>query len=222
MKPKISVIVPWNNPGSIYRRRAWEWLRARYENLLAYDFDVDLVYGSSDAEPFSRGGSRNFLVGRSKEDILLIADADTVFNKDQIKVGVDLLGQGAPWVIPYGLGRYYNLTRSASADVVVKDPKRTIPEPVDSTEWDHKLDSWAGLLLMTKSAFNQVGGYDERFIGWGYEDNAFRAAMDSVVGQHQRTPHYALHLWHPAIEAENFGQPFIHHNRALYQTYERG
>lgn len=216
---KISVIVPWKDTGDIHRRRSWEWLRLRYENLLSYSFDVELVYGSNQSEPFSRGGSRNHLVKLSTADTLLIADADTVFNEDQIKDGVGLLEQGAPWVIPYDRGRYYNLTRQASADVVVKDPKRTIPEPTNSEEWDHKLDSWAGLLLMTRSAFEKVGGYDERFIGWGYEDNAFRAAMDSVVGSHQRTSHYALHLWHPAIETDNFGQPFIHHNRALYQSY---
>lgn len=214
---KLSVIVPWFDSGDPFRRRSMHWLMRRYRALLP---EVEFTWGAADTSvEFNRSATRNFLVENSSGDVLFITDADTIFHVDQVRAAYKLIEEGVPWVIPYALGKYYNLTQETTARILANDPYLVVPEPLT---WIHKLDSWAGLLMVTRSAFNQVGGYDPRFRGWGYEDNAFRAALDIHVGPHQRTEHYALHLWHPTTEAENFGQPYIGANRDLCRQYEAG
>jgi len=53
-----------------------------------------------------------------------------------------------------------------------------------------------GLLVVSRAAWDRVGGYDERFIGWGHEDSDLHTRLlaeahwDRIEGQ-------AWHLWHP-------------------------
>lgn len=53
-----------------------------------------------------------------------------------------------------------------------------------------------GTLAIRKDAFFQVGGYDERFVGWGGEDNEFFDRCQTL-----RSWRYGylpfIHLWHP-------------------------
>lgn len=219
MMNTLSVIIPWRNSGDQWRRQSWDWLLQRYQRLLP---EADIFCGHDDSEPFNRSSTRNYLVDKSDGDILLIADADTVFHREQIEVGIRKILNGASWVIPYAENRYYNVTADETALIWASPFESTIPELTDSSQWDHKITSWAGLLLVTREAFDLVGGYDPRFVGWGYEDNAFRAALDHRVGPHARVDSYALHLWHPAPEDQCFGQPHINANRELYRLYETG
>lgn len=216
---KLSIVVPWFNSQCEWRQKSFAWLLSRYAGLLG---DYELVYGDPDRNQ-NRAAARNALVAQTDGDLLLIADADTVFQFDQIVRGVNaIVGSGASWVIPYDEERYYNLTADETALVWRSPTDAGVPEPSDPRQWDHKITSWAGLLLVPRAAFDAVGGYDERFQGWGFEDNAFRAALDRIVGPFTRTSGYALHLWHPAPEDQCFGQPHIHENRDLFRMYEAG
>lgn len=218
-----------------WRWRAFEWLVERYKRLLPA---AELVFGTSDQEPFNRSQARNDAFARSTGDMLLIADADTVFNPAQIFKANQLIQEcGAPWVIPYQghennvdavsreIGRYYNLSQKATAYILDSPPESELQEPPDAELYEHKLTSWAGLLVLPRKAWEAVGGYDENFIGWGYEDGAFRTALDHKVGPFMRVTGpagYVMHLWHPAPEEQCFGQPFIERNRTLCRKYEIG
>lgn len=216
----LSVIIPWRDSGCDWRMKSVRWLVERYDLLFP---DIELILGGVDMTgPFNRSAARNEAIAEARGDVLLIADADTVFQPDQIETGLDALEQGAPWVIPYSLGRYYNLSADETIRTWREAPDAVIAEPDDHRLYEHKIDSWAGMLLVSRENYDKVGGYDERFKGWGYEDNAFRAALDHHVGPHQRVDGYTLHLWHPAPEAECFSQPHIQANRDLCLQYEQG
>lgn len=218
-----------------WRWRACEWITHRYKRLLPH---AELVFGVSESEPFNRSEARNNAFAKSTGDMLLVADADTLFNVGQIAKGITLIQEcGAPWVIPYegwtnaidpqshDVGRYYNLSQEATAYILETPPTSEIPEPPDPNMWEHKLTSWSGLLLMPRSAWEAAGGYDENFVGWSFEDTAFRFALDNRVGPHMRVTGpagYVMHLWHPVTEEACFGQPYMEANRALCRRYERG
>jgi len=54
-----------------------------------------------------------------------------------------------------------------------------------------------GSLGVSKSAYFTIGGFDERFIGWGGEDNEFwERAQTRKVHPYGYLP--IIHLWHPA------------------------
>lgn len=217
----LSVIMPFRGPDHFEERwSSYMWLRDRYDALLP---QAEIIIGDDDSEPFNRARARNNAVAEAKGDLLCFADADTVFNAGQILRGCQLVVAGAPWAICYDLGLYYNLTEQASKAVKALPAGAHVYEPTDPAEWDHKIDSWAGLLLVPRAAYDKVGGYDEHFTGWGYEDNAFRFALDRRVGPHVRAEgRYALHLWHPSPESECFGQPEIAANRERCRQYEAG
>jgi predicted glycosyltransferase involved in capsule biosynthesis len=64
-----------------------------------------------------------------------------------------------------------------------------------------------------------VGGYDERFIGWGWEDLAFSCSLGALCGELTRTAGSLVHLYHEHPHEANFGQPNEPQNRALYERY---
>lgn len=232
----LSVLMPAG--GAIetdeWRQRSFKWIVARYEALLP---DAELCFGNSEHTPYNRSAARNDAFAQSSGDMLLVADADTVFNVAQIVRAITLIREaGAAWVIPYdgadrhpdrrGIGRYYNLSQRATVFLIENaDPGQHVEEPNHPEAWDHKITSWAGLLMLPRSAWEAVGGYDESFTGWGYEDNAFRAALDHRVGPYARVKGeagYVMHAWHPAPEEDCFGQPDIQANRELCAKYEKG
>jgi len=53
--------------------------------------------------------------------------------------------------------------------------------------------------LCPREAFDALGGWDERFCGWGGEDHAMMRAMDTVYWPHKTLPGSVLHIWHPMI-----------------------
>lgn len=50
---------------------------------------------------------------------------------------------------------------------------------------------------MPREAFECVGGWDERFRGWGCEDHAAMRATCTLYWKHKTFPAQFLHVWHP-------------------------
>jgi len=207
---EFSIIVPWRTDKG-FRQTVWDWNKERWTTLFP---EAEIIEGDSGHVIFSRGASRNRAAERASEDLLVIVDADTAINSSAVEIALSNVKDHGGWVIPYGSDRYYNLTAETTAELLRHDPAEPLEEP---RVWEHKLTSWCGVLVMARHAFDQAGRYDERFIGWGYEDNAFRAAMD-VRHPHTREDSFAVHLWHP--ESERFDQPYIDHNRRLFAQYK--
>jgi hypothetical protein len=55
---------------------------------------------------------------------------------------------------------------------------------------------------MPREAFEAVGGWDERFRGWGGEDHSAMRAVDTLYGPHKTLPGQVLHLWHPVLSKD--------------------
>ena len=210
----LSVIIPWSPYSSLRRVKILNWILSRYECQMP---EVEVVMGKhcADGAFFNRSLARNNGVNRSSRDILLIADGDTIPERETIEMAIDKLTE-APWVIPYADDQYYNINIESSDKILAGNPCVSI----GSFGWDHKLMSWAGLLLIKTDDFHKIGGYDERFVGWGWEDLAFRVTADNVLGKYHRSPGRALHLWHERDDAL-FGTSEELANRTLFDKEYR-
>lgn len=215
----VSVVVPYRPDGG-HRDRLWDWVSAWWRTWFP---DYEMIIADSGDEPFNRGASRNAAVRRATGSTLIIADADTIPHPPGVETAVQFVAIGsASWVIPYETERYYNLSETATRRRLQFEPNVLAPisEPWDEDDWEHKITSWAGCLIVPRSSFWAAGGYPE-FERWGYEDDCFRTALDFVAGHHIRLPGFALHLWHPASEADRFGNPDIEANRRIFMEYKQ-
>ena len=212
---KFSVVIPWRDDGTIERVNNFDWIMSRWESI--FGDNVWLHVGDSGDEIFSRSKTRNLLASQSESDVIVFADADTIPNPLYITQAVEKVRESSAWCIAYGEKRYYNLTEEASLKILSMNPASVLMEPPVS--WcEHRLTSWAGMIAVSRDAFKSVGGYDERFIGWGHEDVALRLKLDNECGQHTRVDGgYVMHLWHPRAEAD-FGSVHELRNRKIFES----
>jgi hypothetical protein len=56
---------------------------------------------------------------------------------------------------------------------------------------------WGGVFAIPRALYDEVGGFDERFRGYGAEDKGFLACASTLGGDKQRLPGFAYHLDHP-------------------------
>ena len=82
------------------------------------------------------------------------------------------------------------LTREGSLLAAQRGPSAIKPEHLG------KQFAGGGLLVITHEAWDTVGGFDESFIGWGYEDSAMTMSL-MRAGLWERLPGECWHLWHP-------------------------
>lgn len=218
----LSVLIPYF-PDSPERETVFHWVVDRYRLLYP---GIQICLGIDYDEPFSRSKARNNAFSEATGDILIINDADTFCNKRYIDAAIDIVqSEDRAWVLPYT--RYYNTTQNGAEKLLQQDPSvdvdvldLEIGNTVDAK--NHPPDgSVAGVMVVPREAFVTVGGYDEKFQGWGYEDDAFALALDTLWGRHLRVHGYVVHLWHPPAVDGDFKNPNIEANRNRWNAYKR-
>jgi len=216
----VSVLIPYREQGG-WRDRHLNTVMDHWRSALGDTGEVILGSCSADS-PFNRSEACNDAFDGSIGSLIAIADADTLFDPNAITLATAAVTNGAPWVVPHDM--YYNATREWTQDFYACDQKnreqklRSIVHPLHH---EHALkNTISGMLVMSRDAFVTAGGMDQRFIGWGYEDDAFGYALWTLVGKPVRVlESFVVHLWHPRSDAENFKQPHILENKALMLRY---
>ncbi len=213
----ISVLFPYRGDDG-HRDRLFGYVLRWWE---VYFPEAQICVGRNFEHPFNRGAARNDAYKQAEGSVIIVADADTIPTVYGVKTGIADAVAEKVWCIPYAEERYYNLKEDMTQRVLEAGVQTMIFEPHNG-EYEHKITSWAGCLIVPRNAWEVVGGYDERFIGWGYEDNSQYLKLDALWGPHRRQDSYICHLWHPVTKENSFESPDIKHNRSLYQQYQRG
>jgi len=77
-----------------------------------------------------------------------------------------------------------------------------------------------GLFLIRRDDYEELGGFDERFLGWGGEDDAMTAKLSRLAKRRgvvrNRT---AYHLWHERNRNSRYFHPYYQQNRARTKWY---
>jgi len=211
---KFSVIIPYRRaPG---RSRLYFWVLAWWEANFP---DAQICVADTADIAFNRGGARNHGVEMSAWDLLCLADADTVPQVAAVSESLEAVAEReAPWALPYRT--YYNLGEEATDRVLRYPVGSSVPEP-GTEDVEHTLtDSVAGCVILRRDLFDEVGGYDPRFMGWGGEDVAFARTLDLVAGARRRSDSHLCHLWHPIPERSTFDGPQWPANGSLQRRYQ--
>lgn len=222
----ISIIIPLRCDDKNSRRyKNFEW-NMRYwkaqlpgaELIVGEDKDLDLI--------FSKAAAVNEGVSRATGDVLVIVDADGYVESSAVLTCARRIRNARRrghrlWFIPYR--RFYRLTDLASQRVLDSESLNpwhfsVPPDPNDiqNVSGSHH-GHWFGAMIQIwpREAFDEVGGWDERFRGWGGEDHSAMRACDTLYWPHKTLPGQVLHLWHPMLSSTGTDS-WVHWNRRIW------
>jgi len=179
-----TVVVPFDEAGDPHRRRALDFIVRRYQQQ-----GLPVVV----SEPPSAGGwSKGVAVDAGVRSTstwgLVIADADVIVSVDALDATLGRVGSGAAWAQPHG--RVYRLGENATRHLIEGEPYR--PGRASRAQGP----PGGGIVVLSRDAYDTVGGIDSRFVGWGGDDISFARALDTLVGPGVRLGAPMTHLWH--------------------------
>lgn len=183
MTPSVVVLVPWRT--SPERAILCDRVMPFWASL---GYRIDLV--DDGGTEFSRAASLNVGARRAIEDVLILADADTLPDLDAIKVAIEASSDGA-------LHTPYDVLMLGNAEG-------------GYDRWDNSI---GGLSVIARDAYAAVGGFDVRFRGWGFEDIEFAARCSRTLGPSVRHAGTAWSLYH--TPSWRHGDAAYQRNRAL-------
>ncbi|WP_159888301.1 galactosyltransferase-related protein [Paenibacillus puerhi] len=209
MYTQVSVLIPYMSDEGGLRDASFNWVCRFYEALFP---GIQLCIGELADEPFSRSKAINTAARQAKRDIFVIADSDLIFAPWLLGKSMSLLDHYG-WVIPYN--RIHRLSRSSTEVLLGQRPKWP-PDIMPDQAPENARRYTGGLTVLKRTAFEAVQGFDERFIGWGAEDDAFACSLDTLSGPRIRLDEALTHLWHPPGSGSN---PNYANNYALFLRY---
>ncbi len=188
---QISLIIPFHSDNGP-REKAFRWIIDYYKTILP---DAEFIVGSSPA-PFNKSSSINRAVKNASGEILIILDADIICSPEAIYTSLHLLDRYT-WVIPFK--KVLDLTEESSKTLLNSKPQWPLPHNLEvNIRKAGDAIPVGGINIVRKKDFITVGGFDERFKGWGGEDDAFAAAMNTICGRFKRINNNIYHIWHPS------------------------
>lgn len=232
-----SYLITYRESGSADRREnlfaVLRWL-AQWPEMQAIVVEQDTVsqldalpFGTActaySAGPFNKSWGFNIAARLARNPILIVGDAD-VIAPHTLADAVERCRQGAAAVKPYR--EIVDLTTEETQRVRSGEWTFSPARPRDSprSREGHKefIVFAGGLFVIRRDAYHGIGGFDERFLGWGGEDDAMSARIRRMkVPTEEIDGEPALHLWHPRSRESTFGQAHYQTNVALLADYDR-
>lgn len=187
---EVAVLMP-SGVTDEWRGNARDFVEAWY----ARHVDAPVLVGECSGE-WSKGAAFADALGRasSTADVLVLADADSFIAEPRdLLRSIEKCAAGSAWIVPHS--RVYRLN--------AEETERLHREPTSKPRlgWTCRPMYYAvaggGITVVRREAFEQVGGVDPRFLGWGGEDVAFGYALETLVGPAVLDDGQLVHLWHP-------------------------
>lgn len=184
----VAVLVPFAG-GEPHRDRNWSWVRSRYEQA-----GHEVIVGTTDAPGFSRTQAILHARSQSDADVFVISDADVW--PEGLDAGIAKATLHG-WAVPNGY--LHRLSEDSTWQVLNGKPWRGLPLSTDNRQDSkpYRVHEGGTCLIVTADAFDAAPP-DPRFVGWGGEDDAWAAALHTLVGRPWRGDADIVHLWHPA------------------------
>ena len=173
-----TVCIPWRPSES--RMKPYERVRRFWAERFP---DWPVIAEDSDTEIFSASRARNNAVRKAATEIVVVADADTIPEADNV---VRAVADPAGVTYPFTTWR---LIPAEYADRPLEEFPR-IPALIDP-------HATGGVMVTTTDEYWRLGGQPEEFHGWGYEDQAFKYVAQAL-SEWRRIPGAAYSIDHQA------------------------
>lgn len=223
----ISIVIPFRAPADPCSQRIknFEWVVSYWQAQLP---GAEIVIGRDNdpCRPFSKAVAINEGVAHTSGDILVIVDADCYIPSEVVlkcahEIRAARRRERKLWFVPYR--HFWRLTEEASWKVLCSPPRHPYEFPCPPLPCDvidctgSSMGHWYGAMIqiLPREAFHEMGGWDERFCGWGGEDHSAMRCVDTLYWPHKTVPGQVLHLWHP-MNSRKGEKNFVHWSERMW------
>lgn len=190
---RMVILVP--RRGNPERDLLWAWCKARWEALFP---DWPVIEGHHEGpSAFNRSAAINRAARLAGEwDLAIVIDADIFIRASQVRDAVTRAAETGK--VTWAHRRWRGLHQEWT-DRIVRDG-RDLGAELDRDDMDIFVErtnpiSWSCCIVIPRATWDDLGGFDERFRGWGFEDMAFQSVVCGLYG-HERIAGDVYHLWH--------------------------
>lgn len=170
--------------------------------------------------PFNKSWGLNVAARYARHELLVTGDADMIIDPPALERALSACRQHYDAVNPYA--RLVDLSEDETRAMLrgatrVTDIRRDAAR--DRLAQGEQLCFCGGICVFRREVFFALGGMDERFLGWGGEDDAMSINLERYttrIAVQRDTP--ACHLWHPR-DAQRYRHPHYRNNLALASLY---
>jgi hypothetical protein len=183
-----------------HRDALWAYCRRRWERYMP---DVPVIEGHHDDGPFNRSAAINRAAEKAGDwDVAVVIDSDVMESISSVDAAIASAQQGS---VTWAHRRWRGMTEDWTNRLIIAEGHvKDFGAELDRDEIDLYVDrtnpvSWSCCIAVPRAVFDDMGGFDERFKGWGFEDMAFQSL---IVGLYPwaRVEADVVHLWHPRSE----------------------
>lgn len=204
----VAVVIPYR-AGCPHREAALQWTEVQFGRYMRRK----IILGDCDPDqPFNRAEAIIDGARKTDADVLIVSDADCwTWGLDEALGAIE---RGAAWAIPHSKLR--RLNEASTRRVLDGDePARGMKlEQSPYTGYE------AGTLLVIRRNVLLEVPPDQRFVGWGHEEQAWSHALTTLVSPPWRATSESLwHLWHPPQQRKSRSSG-SDENKALLQRYK--
>jgi glycosyltransferase involved in cell wall biosynthesis len=190
--PSLSYIIPFADSGCPHRKLAYDWVLRYVQEILCPAFPGEIVRfenGAADHLADNRAAMRNLLLDASSGEVCVIIDADSYASREYLRSALAAVQSKQCWC---GAESFAYLTPEQTRRVYATNTLPASPQTPRVNRY-----CTGGVLVVPRAAIAAVNGYDEHFVGWGYEDTCFGLSLDILWAPRVRIAGNAGHLWHP-------------------------
>jgi predicted glycosyltransferase involved in capsule biosynthesis len=186
----FDIVIPWRYSGCSYQLRNFKYCYEYYSSLSTP------IIGESNNVVFNRSQARNNGVLKSKKNNLVIVDSDNIVNLDLIIKGLNLLKEGM-LIKPFTSIHYLNET--ATLNFINGNNKLTINSYDKTYLLPNQLNirKSGGIYIIKKDTWKDLGGMNEKFDDWGFEDTEFNLRFEKKYQPITFLKGNNYHLYHP-------------------------
>jgi predicted glycosyltransferase involved in capsule biosynthesis len=170
-------------------------------------------------DEFKKSEAFNGAAALASGEILCFWDVDVLIHDSYIKIACELINDGgADHVYPFN-GTFVDIQKDLFQDFLTRYNFEYINElwKAGHPSLHFASDSSpGGCTMISKDAFYRMGGYDNRFIGWGFEDTDFlyRSRKVNRVSYIQSKDAICWHLHHE--NAKRTENPHYNNNLMIF------
>ena len=171
---RVVILVP-RRADNGHRDRLWEFCRDRWETCFP---EWPIIEGHHDDGPFNRSAAINTAAAEAGIwDVAVIIDSDVICNPEAVRSAVELACLSDLLTVAHDERVMLNQrgTTRVLDGYLGSWREKSMVERV----WN---DSVSCCIAVSRTLWDAAGPFDERFVGWGREDTAFRISCEVETG----------------------------------------